>query len=347
MGFVMNTNAQVTVTQKVDSLKILIGDQTQMHLSITAPEGSRIQWPRLKERQMLTPGVEIVSLKTDTANARGGLKRVTRHFTLTSFDERVYLLPALKVKVNGREYAGSQAPLKVLTIPVDTLHPNIFYPPKDVQDNPFQWSEWSGAFWMSVLALMLCALFIFLLVRLRQNKPIIAKVRIVKRVPAHQRALTAIKEIKDEHHSDESQQSQKEYYTQLTDTLRQYIRERFGFNAMEMTTYEIIDRLSSIGDTAMITELRELFETADLVKFAKYQTLGSESDNNLVNAIHFIDETKTDEQPTTDRIVPTLSDDDRRQRQNRIVIKILLWTIAIGVVALLVASVVRITELLM
>jgi hypothetical protein len=88
----------------------------------------------------------------------------------------------------------------------------------------------------------------------------------------------------------------KEYYTQLTDTLRQYIKERYGFNATEMTTDEIIQHLADVNDDEAVKELRELFETADLVKFAKYSTLINENDQNLVNAIEYINQTKVEEE---------------------------------------------------
>ena len=87
----------------------------------------------------------------------------------------------------------------------------------------------------------------------------------------------------------------KEYYTLLTDALRQYINDRYGFNAMEMTSYEIITRLESINDKEAIMELKELFATADLVKFAKYNTLINENDKNLVSAIEYINQTKVEE----------------------------------------------------
>ena len=87
----------------------------------------------------------------------------------------------------------------------------------------------------------------------------------------------------------------KEYYTQLTDTLRQYIKERYGFNALEMTSFEIIQKLQEVNDEEAIAELRELFQTADLVKFAKYSTLVNENDRNLVSAIEYINQTKLEE----------------------------------------------------
>ena len=138
----------------------------------------------------------------------------------------------------------------------------------------------------------------------------------------------------------------KEYYTKLTDTLRQYIEERFGFSAMEMTSSEIISRLRESGDQKMIDELKELFNTADLVKFAKYQTLINENDLNLVNAINFIDQTKIEGEATEERIVPKLSDDDKKNKKNRLTIKTMLWTIALVVVALFIYIIYNIWSLL-
>ena len=171
------------------------------------------------------------------------------------------------------------------------------------------------------------AFLAYLILRLKQNKPIVVRVRVVKKIPAHQKALNEMTRLKSE--SFNTAEEQKLYYTHLTDTLRKYIRERFGFNAMEMTSSEIIEQLKTAGDNTMIDELRELFATADLVKFAKYSSLLGEKDMNLVNAIQYIDQTKHDEQPQEERIVPKLSDDDIKTRKNRITIKTLIWCCAI------------------
>ena len=96
----------------------------------------------------------------------------------------------------------------------------------------------------------------------------------------------------------------------------------------------------------MIDELKELFTTADLVKFAKYSALLDENDMNLVNAIHFIDQTKLEGQPTEERIVPKLTDDDKRSRKNRIAIKTVLWILAVLMTVLLVYIVYHIWSLM-
>ena len=116
-------------------------------------------------------------------------------------------------------------------------------------------------------------------------------------------------------------EDQKTYYTLLTDVLRKYIKARFGFNAMEMTSTEIISRLQQEEDRKMIDELNELFMTADLVKFAKYSTLINENDANLVNAIEFINTTKLENQPTVERVEPNLTEADKQNIRSRSVLK--------------------------
>lgn len=304
-----------------------------MTVDVTARHGAKVVFPKFKRTQYIVPGVEVLGdTKADTSDI-DGMMRVSKTFTLTSFDERLYAIPGMKVKVDGKSYSSNQLALKVLTCDVDTLHPEQFFPPKDVQDNPFLWAEWSTPFWLSIVVMLLTLAFGYLVLRLKQNKPIITRIRVVKRIPAHQKALDEMSRLKTEHYN--TADEQKEYYTQLTDTLRKYIRERFGFNAMEMTSSEIMEHLQSTGDDTMINELRELFNTADLVKFAKYSSLLGEKDMNLVKAINFIDQTKRDEQPTEEKFVPKLSDDEAKARQNRITIKTLLWTMGVAIVVML------------
>lgn len=326
--------AQVQVVANMDSVEMLIGQQAHITLDVTAKRGSKIELPRYKRQEYMVPGVEVLSsTSADTTEVDNGLVRVRKVYTITSFDEKVYALPGMKVRVEGRDYQSNPLGLKVLTVEVDTLHPNKMYPPKDVQEPPFSWSEWSPVFWMSLLVLLLGAMAFYLYVRLRQNKPIITRIRIVRHIPAHQKALTAIERIKSDKHT--ATEDPKTYYTQLTDAIRQYISERFGFNAKEMTSAEIIDRLRHDGDAKMLGELHSLFETADLVKFAKYSTLINEDDLNLVNAVNFIDETKGNEVATEERIVPKLTDNERKASQSRRLIKALLWAIGLAVAALL------------
>ena len=239
----------------------------------------------------------------------------------------------MTVTVNGKKYQSKNLALKVLTVPVDTLHPEKFFPPKDVQDNPFQWSDWASSFWFSVLFVLMFVVAYYLWTRLKENKPVIARVRIVKKVLPHQKALNEIEHIKADRRL--ISEDQKTYYTLLTDVLRKYIKERFGFNAMEMTSSEIIAKLQNEEDKKMIDELKELFVTADLVKFAKYSTLINENDANLVNAIEFINTTKVENQPVVERIEPKLTETDKRNMRSRTALKTSIIVLVVAGIAFL------------
>jgi len=322
------------VDTKIDSIQILIGEQTNLTLSVTAKDGARVKLPSFKPSQYITPGVEVLEdLGADTSKLDNGLVKITKRYTLTSFDENLYYIPSMNVTVNGKTYKSKSLALKVITVPVDTLHPEKFFPPKDVQDNPFSWDEWSLSFWLSVIVVLIGVVVCYLWVRLKENKPVIARVRIIKKVLPHQKALKEIEYLKENRMS--VSEDQKTYYTLLTDVLRKYIKERFGFNAMEMTSSEIISRLQSEGDDKMTDELKELFITADLVKFAKYSTLINENDANLVSAIEFINTTKQENQPAVERIEPNLSDADKRNMRSRRALKyIITGLIVVGFVLL-------------
>jgi hypothetical protein len=208
--------AQSSVQAKIDPIEMLIGEQAQVTLTIQAKDNANIEWPKLQPRQMLVPGVEIISTRHPDAH--------TMLITLTSFDGSLYHLPAFNVKVDGKELKSSDLALKVVEVEVDTTQLNKMFPPKDVQDNPFDWQDWSLSFWLSILLLLLVALTYYLYIRLRAGKPIITHIKIVKRLLPHQKAMKEIEQIKADKMV--ASENQKEYYTKLTDTLRRYIEER-------------------------------------------------------------------------------------------------------------------------
>ncbi|MBO5548705.1 MAG: hypothetical protein J5954_03660 [Prevotella sp.] len=320
------TFAQASVQAKITPIEMLIGEQAQVTLTVEANDDAKVEFPTFQPRQMLVPGVEVIATQQSVVDGKQTLAIV-----LTAFDGNLYHLPPFKVKVNGKEYASSDLALKVVEVEVDTTKMDQFFGPKDVQDNPFLWADWSLPFWLSVLMLLVMVVGYYLYLRLRDNKPIITHIKIVKRLLPHQKAMKEIEEIKANRML--TTEDSKEYYTKLTDTLRRYIEERYGFSAMEMTSSEIIDRLMST-DQQSLDELRQLFTTADLVKFAKYSTQINENDANLVSAIDFINQTKQENQPTEEVVKPQLSAEDQRSRKERRVLKSIIGVLVTSAVLL-------------
>lgn len=315
--------AQVFVESVIDSTQILVGEQTGLHVSATLKKGQSVQFKQWKPLEQIADGIEIVDApKYDTTETDDGYIKVTQHLLLTAFEDSLYYIPAQKVNVAGKNYSSKSLALKVLTIPVDTLKPEQFYGAADVQDNPYQWNEWKRVLWLSLGGMLLYVVCVLALLRLKSGKPIHLKVRIIKHLPPHQKALKSIDEIKKH----VTVVDDKTYYTQLTDALRKYIEERFGFNAMEMTSAQIIAQLKLLGNDEKMQELKSLFETADLVKFAKYKVAMNEQDQNLVSAIDFINETKLENVPTEEKIVPKATEQQKQDMRMRLSLK---WTVAL------------------
>ena len=196
---------------------------------------------------------------------------------------------------------------------------------------PIIWDDVSAIVWLTLLMLALGGLAYYLFVRYKDNKPIIKKIKIEPKLPPHQQALKEIERIK----GDKTLRTAdpKTYYTELTDVLRTYMEERFGFNAMEMTSSEIIDKLQEINDKESIKDLMYLFQTADLVKFAKHSPLMNENDMNLVNAVDFINNTKVEPDPNAKPEPTEITVEEKRSKQGRM---ILLGSISIIVIAIVV-----------
>lgn len=282
--------AQVTVEATIDSAQILIGEQARISLEVSLDAGKRLQLPLFNDT--IVRGIEVLEVaKPDTQYINGNKRMLIKErYTITSFDSALYYIPPIEVAVDDEVYKSGALALKVYSMPVDTLHPEQFFGPKGAMSPEFVWADWYMLIASVLLWGPLAYLFAFLWKRYKENKPIIRKVKVERKMPAHQKALEAIDRINNEKIWKKG--LAKEYYTQLTDALRSYIEDRFGFNAMEMTSSDIIEHLHKSSDVDALDELRELLQTADLVKFAKLTPLMSESDIHLLNAVKFVNETR-------------------------------------------------------
>ena len=330
---------QVTVNASIDSLQLLIGEQAHVKIEVSCPSDGQLIMPTYPNN-MLMEGIEILGqVQTDTQylNKRSHMV-VTQAYTVTSFDTAFYYIPPFEVMVDSVSYASNPLALKVLTFDIDTTNVEAIFPIKDVVSRPITFMEILPLGVSVVFLAVLCFLIPYLLGRYHDNKPILRRVTVAPKLPAHQVALKEMDRIKEERSW--QRDDVKQYYTELTDALRTYMEERFGFNAMEMTSDEIIAQLNEQPDKEWIDELRTLFQMSDLVKFAKFKPLINENDMNLINAIDFINKTKVEEAvpavPLTQEIVVK---EGRSQQSKVMLITGIALLALLGVGALYVAIV--------
>ena len=84
----------------------------------------------------------------------------------------------------------------------------------------------------------------------------------------------------------------KEYQTELTDVVREYIGRRFDVHSTEKTSDETLHEMKPKVDKDLYERLRKMLQLADLVKFAKWHTTPDENEQALSTAYDFVQETR-------------------------------------------------------
>ena len=100
------------------------------------------------------------------------------------------------------------------------------------------------------------------------------------KIPPYEKAIQATNMLKEEKLWQGGQD--KQYYTRLTDILREYLDGRFSINAMEMTSTEILDALRRNNETRVVERhMKEILNVADFVKFAKMRPLADDNEASM------------------------------------------------------------------
>ena len=346
--FAQSSYAQSVVLEaRIDTAQRFIGEQSKITVKVSCGIKDKVAFPSF--RDTITSHVDFIEMHAGATQYLNNNQRkeVSYCYIISSIDSGLYYIPPFGVIVNNKKYYTRPLSFKVYSVPVDVKHPNQFYPPKDVMRPPFAWSDWSALVFFSFLTVILVILIVYCSLRLRDNKPILRKISIISITPPDKKALQQIESLKSEGGKVVEQAQQKEYYTALTDALRTYIKDRFGFNAKEMTSNEIIERLMAMKESKdTFNDLKMLFQTADLVKFAKHAAMLNENDYNLVSAVSFINETRQADAPVQKVQPVEYTVEEKRSRKSRMA---LIFTITVSSVIIglgLAYIVVRIIDLI-
>jgi hypothetical protein len=143
--------------------------------------------------------------------------------------------------------------------------------------------------WLILLILLLIAIVVYVILMKKKNRPILGRKERV--LTPYEIAVNSMSRLRQQKLWEQGME--KEYFTVLTEILRKYLEGRFGVNAMEMTSREIIQTLAQNPETKDKREyVRQILDVADFVKFAKMRPLTSDSIQSFENAMRFIEETK-------------------------------------------------------
>jgi hypothetical protein len=281
---------RLKATARVDTTRMLIGDQVNLWLELDQPSGMNVPFPLF--RDSLAGKLEILSASpVDTLTRNGNSLKLRQRVLLTSFDTGFFVIPGFTFKApDNLDSSRTEAlGIEVMGIPIDTT--------KGITDIklPYEVPVTFSEVLPYLIVGLLIASIIVLYIRYLRKKRQISKEPVkpeIPPVPAHIWALGELDELMREKLW--QQGKTKLYYSRLTDILRRYIELRFSRPAMEQTTDEIMADFRGNGliPGTMQLELQNLLQLADLVKFAKASPDADENDSSQKSAYDFILRTK-------------------------------------------------------
>ena len=290
----------IVVSASIDSTMLMIGDQTAMHLSVTQEANERVEMPVFGET--LQDGIEIVDRSAvDTTTLPDGRLQLSQELTLTSFKDSLFAVAPIAVVSGGDTFWTEPMALNVIQ-PFEVDSSLAITDIKDIEKAPIYW--WGIIRWI-LLALAVIGLFVGAYYGvLWYRKHFLKEEEVIEPEllrPADEVALEKLDEIKAQKIWKDGKV--KEYQTELTDVVREYIGRRFDVQSTEKTSDETLRAMKPLIDKELFAKLSKMLQLADLVKFAKWHTTPDENEQALSTAYEFVNETReviNDEMSATD-----------------------------------------------
>ncbi|REE83524.1 hypothetical protein BX611_0815 [Lutibacter oceani] len=274
IGFAQETPVSISA----DTTNIRIGEQIQFKISVN--QTANVVFPELKLDSL--GKIEVVeALAVDTLK-----EKIEKKYVLTSFDSGQYIIPQQQVIINNQQFLTDSLLVNVATVKVDTTKQKMFLI-KSIKREPKTFDDYKHLWWWAIPILLLFAIILYFIFRKKKEKAI-PKIY----VAPIQEALQRLKEL------DEKQLLQqnkiKIYYSELTNIVRTYIEKDIKIPALESTTNELIETIIDFNESSKlgisketIKQLKQVLQSADLVKFAKSKPIIDEikSDRTIVEEI--------------------------------------------------------------
>ena len=284
--FALSVNAagqQYKIESSVHPESLTVGDKFQYVNRIENPGNVRIEpmplGEELGDASVLSKVFKLGGQTSDT---------VAYACTLAVYQPGEVEIPTftfLATDTSGQstEFSGEATKLEIKSVlPPDTSGLEI----ADIKE-PYRLR---GPIWPYLLIPLAVAIIVLGLVLLRKRLRGKAVVPELPPRPPWEIAFEELDNLKEKRHLEYGRM--KQYYFELSLIVRAYLEGRFGFPAVESTTYEIESQASLKAiDKKLYNGLFESFFRADLAKFARLEPSRSEAEADLSFAFDFVRKT--------------------------------------------------------
>lgn len=252
------------VSSNLEPAHIAVGDRTRLTIQVEHAAAASVAWP---DPESLGP-FEVLERRIDGPRVEGDRAVSSAELVLTAFELGDLEVPAVGIEVAGADgdavmLETEPAPVTVASVGLDEGGDiRAIKGPLDIPLNVLTLVPWL------VGVLLLAGIGYWLWRRSRVRAPDSIPAPVEPPRPAHETACEAFRILEAERLPERGEI--KTFHIRASDIVRAYVEGRFGVDALEMTTREVLDGLRARDvEEAVLGDFRHLLERCDLVKFAK------------------------------------------------------------------------------
>ena len=284
--------ASTMLKARLDSTVILMGKTVSLRMELVQEKPVKGYFVN-DQVDTLNAMVEIAGRpKADTIDLGNNRIQINKTYLVQAFDSGQWHINPIMFIAGNDTVRSNELVLKVLPLKVN---PNAdikdFAPVIDPERHFLDWvPDFVTHLWWLWLLLLIAGVATWAYFKWwRKGKNPLKREK--RRLPPYEEALKRLQLLKAQQLWQNGQE--KDYYTALTDILREYIDRRFAINAVEMTSSQILDSLHRYAETCMVNDrLSEILAIADFVKFAGQHPLADDNERAFQRALQFVEATK-------------------------------------------------------
>jgi hypothetical protein len=296
--------AAPTITTRADRAKVQLGEPFHLLITVLHKPDMKVELPATLE---VGEGFAEMAPRTDTRSVeKDGLVKRTFTLTLGALETGTQTVPGIAL---GYSVAGEHRQITTTAVSVEVstvvgngkeeLRPAA--QPVTVLER-----DWT-LLWVfgGVAGAGLLVLALWLVLRKAQARRPGARARSGKTappLPPDEAALARLRALASSGKLDV--EDRRPVYFELSEIVREYLGARYGFDALELTTLELLAALGTRAPAEVVTEVGEWLRAGDLVKYARVPSGRDEAAAALAQAVTLVERTRPVVAPATPAAAP-------------------------------------------
>ena len=284
----------VRVRATTDLERVTVGDHVTLTVTVEHDSATGVVWP---ESVQALGDFEVREFRVLADSAVGSGIVSSAQFVLAAYELGELEVPPVEVEVT--DSAGGEAQsfsTRAATVAVESVGREDQADIRDIRgplEIPRNWLV-PAAWVLLVLAAAVLGYLAYRRYRRRPAPDAAAPAPSVPARPAHEVAYEALARLEASGILDRGEI--KRFFIEVSHIVRVYLDQRYGIDAREMTSHDIMDELRQLElDEFEFDLFGDFFRRSDLVKFAKHRPDAASSGTMIPLARTLVDRTKVPE----------------------------------------------------